>query len=88
MLIQNLEQKTRLALFTVVAACTVCIVVCCCCFAYAARIVSEERKKIYVLDGNIPFLAQRADLEANYIMEAQAHVQLFHHYLYISFPSE
>ena len=76
MLIQNLEQKTRLALFTVVAACTVCIVVCCCCFAYAARIVSEERKKIYVLD------------EANYIMEAQAHVQLFHHYLYISFPSE
>ena len=75
MLIQNLEQKTRLALFTVVAACTVCIVVCCCCFAYAARIVSEERKKIYVLD-------------ANYIMEAQAHVQLFHHYLYISFPSE
>lgn len=88
MLIQNLEQKTRLALFTVVAACTVCIVVCGCCFAYAAKIVSEERKKIYVLDGNIPFLAKRADLEANYIMEAQAHVQLFHQYFFTLPPDE
>jgi len=46
-------------------------------------LVTEERKQIYILDGDIPFLAERAGLEANFIMEAKAHIQLFHQTVYI-----
>ena len=88
MLIQTLEQKTRLAFFTVVAACAMCLALCCLCFGYASRVIAEERKNIYVLDGDIPFLAERAELEANFIMEAQAHVALFHQYFFTLPPDD
>lgn len=88
MLIQSLEQKTRLAFFTVVAACALCVALCAMCFGYASRVIGEERKNIYVLDGDIPFLAERAELEANFIMEAQAHVALFHQYFFTLPPDD
>jgi len=44
--------------------------------------VTKERDQIYVLDGDIPFLAERAELETNFIMEGKAHIQLFHHYFF------
>lgn len=88
MLIRNLEQKVRLASFTVIVAIIGCTVTCCLCFAFASKLVTEERQNIYVLDGDIPFLAQRADLEANYVMEAQAHVALFHQYFFTLPPDD
>ena len=88
MLIKSLEQKTRLAMMTVFAAIGGCAVICVFTVWRCVSLVNEERQQIYVLDGDIPFLAQRAQLEANFTMEAKAHIQLFHHYLYISFPSE
>ena len=79
MLIESLAQKTRLAMMTVFAVIGGCTVICAftvwCCISL-------------VLDGDIPFLAERARLEANFTMEAKAHIQLFHHYLYISFSLE
>lgn len=85
MLIESLAQKTRLAMMTVVATIAGCAVICgftvWCCIS----LVNKERQQIYVLDGDIPFLAERAQLEANFTMEAKAHIQLFHHYLYICF---
>ncbi len=44
--------------------------------------MTKEREQIYILDGDIPFLAQRAQLEANFTMEAKAHIQLFHQYFF------
>jgi len=82
MLIQSLEQKTRLALFTVLLATVGCIAICGICIFYCARLVSEERSQIYVIDGDIPFLAERSKQEANFIMEAKAHIQLFHQYFF------
>ena len=88
MLIESLAQKTKLALMTVLATIGGCTLICgftvWCCIS----LVTKEREQIYILDGDIPFLAQRARLEANFTMEAKAHIQLFHHYLYISFPME
>ena len=82
MLIQSLEQKTRLAMMTVITTISGCAVICgftvWCCVA----LVTKEREQIYILDGDIPFLAQRAQLEANFTMEAKAHIQLFHQYVY------
>lgn len=88
MLIESLAQKTRLAMMTVFAVIGGCTVICAFTVWCCISLVNEERQQIYVLDGDIPFLAERARLEANFTMEAKAHIQLFHHYLYISFPSE
>ena len=75
MLIESLAQKTRLAMVTVLATIGGCIVICgftvWCCIS----LVNKERDQIYILDGDIPFLAQRAQLEANFTMEAKAVTQ-------------
>ena len=60
MLIQSLEQKTRLALTTVLLTVIGSTVICACCIFYCAKLVTEERNQIYVLDGDIPFLAERS----------------------------
>ena len=82
MLIESLAQKTRLAMVTVLATIGGCAVICgftvWCCIS----LVNKERDQIYILDGNIPFLAERAQLEANFTMEAKAHIQLFHQYFF------
>ena len=82
MLIQSLEQKTRLALTTVLLTIIGSTVVCAFCIFYCAKLVTEERSQIYVIDGDIPFLAERSKQEANFIMEAKAHIQLFHQYFF------
>ena len=67
---------------TVLATIGGCAVICgftvWCCIS----LVNKEREQIYILDGDIPFLAERAQLEANFTMEAQAHIQLFHQYFF------
>lgn len=79
MLIQSLAQKTRLALMTVCAVLAGSFLLCGFTLWRCLALVTEERQQIYVLDGDIPFLAERAKLEANFTMEAEAHIQLFHH---------
>ncbi|WP_290088095.1 conjugative transposon protein TraK [Muribaculum intestinale] len=82
MLIKSLEQKTRLALMTVMATVAGCVLICGFTVWRCVSLVSEERQQIYILDGDIPFLAERAKLESNFIMEAKAHIQLFHQYFF------
>ena len=69
-------------MITVLATIGGCAVICgftvWCCIS----LVNKERDQIYILDGNIPFLAERAQLEANFTMEAKAHIQLFHQYFF------
>ena len=72
MLIESLAQKTRLAMMTVFAVIGGCTVICAFTVWYCISLVNEERQQIYVLDGDIPFLAERARLEANFTMEAKA----------------
>lgn len=88
MLIQSLEKKTRLALTTVLLTIVGNMVVCGMLIAYGAKILSEERNQIYVLDGDIPFLAQRSQQEANFVMEAKADIQLFHQYFFTLPPDD
>lgn len=88
MLIQSLEQKTRLALTTVILTVIGCAVICLFTVFTAFRMIQSERDQIYILDGDIPFLAQRAKLEANFVMEAKAHIQLFHQYFFTLPPDD
>ena len=88
MLIQSLEQKTRLALMTVLLTIVGNVVICGFLIFYGAKLSSEERKQVYVLDGDIPFLAQRTQEEANFVMEAKADIQLFHQYFFNLAPDD
>jgi len=88
MLIQSLEQKTRLALMTVLLTIVGNAVICGFLIFYGAKIISDERKQVYVLDGDIPFLAQRTKEEANFVMEAKADIQLFHQYFFNLAPDD
>ena len=88
MLIQSLERKTRLALMTVLLTIVGKVVICGMLIAYGAKVLSEERNQVYVLDGDIPFLAQRSQEEANFVMEAKAHIQLFHQYFFTLPPDD
>lgn len=88
MLIQSLEQKTRLALMTVLLTIVGNVVICGFLIAYGAKLISEERQQVYVLDGSIPFLAQRTKEEANFVMEAKADIQLFHQYFFNLAPDD
>lgn len=82
MLIESLEQKTRLALMTVVLTIIGCTVICGICIGFSFKMVADERQQIYLIDGDIPFLAERSRQEANFVMEAKAHIQLFHQYFF------
>lgn len=88
MLIQSLEQKTRLALLTVVATIVGNVVLCGTLIGFGYRVISEERKNIYILDGDIPFLAHRTQAEADFVMEAKADIQLFHQYFFTLPPDD
>ena len=88
MLIQSLERKTRLALMTVLLTIVGNVVICGMLIAYGAKVLSEERNQVYVLDGDMPFLAQRSQEEANFVMEAKAHIQLFHQYFFTLPPDD
>ena len=85
MLIQSLEKKTKLALMTVLLTIVGNVVICGMLIIYGAKVLSDERNQVYVLDGDIPFLTERSKQEANFVMEAKAHIQLFHQY-FLLFP--
>ena len=82
MLIQSLEQKTRLAMMTVIASVAGCVLICATTLLGCWSMIDKERQQIYILDGEIPFLAERAQLSSNFIMESKAHINLFHQYFF------
>ena len=82
MLIQSLEQKTRLAMITVLATIVGSVIICCAILFISFNKISTERDQIYILDGQIPFLAERAELETTYEIEAKAHINMFHQHFF------
>lgn len=82
MIIQSLEQKTRLAMMTVLIAVAGSILLCCAVLLWSFNFVASERSQIYVIDGQIPFLAERAELETTFKIEAEAHINQFHQYFF------
>lgn len=82
MIIQSLEQKTRLAMTTVLISVVGSVLLCCVVLFWCFNMVTRERNQIYILDGEIPFLAQRAQLETTFKIEAEAHINQFHQFFF------
>ena len=75
MLIESLEKKTKLAMFTVLLAISASTVICGLCFYFATKLVRDQQQQVYVLDGSIPFMAERSKNEMTFDIEAKAHIQ-------------
>ena len=88
MVIKNLENKIKLVGIVCTAFLVGCIIISLSSIWTARTIVADAHKKVYVLDGNVPILVRQTTMEETLDVEAKSHVEMFHHYLYISFPSE
>ena len=88
MVIKNLENKIKLVGIICSLFLIGCIIISVSSIWTAKTMVTDAQKKVYVLDGNVPILVNRTTMDETLEVEAKSHVEMFHHYLYISFPSE
>ena len=88
MVIKNLENKIKLVLIICCLFLVGCVIISLGSIWTARGMVSDAHQKVYVLDGNVPVLVNRSTMEETLDVEAKSHVEMFHHYLYICFPSE
>lgn len=88
MVIKNLENKIKLVGIICSLFLIGCIIISVSSIWTARTMVADAQKKVYVLDGNVPILVNRTTMDETLEVEAKSHVEMFHHYLYISFPSE
>ncbi|MDR1370500.1 MAG: conjugative transposon protein TraK [Dysgonamonadaceae bacterium] len=87
MLIKNIEDKIKLALFVSVASMLTCIIIVIVVMINANNLVKNERQNIYVLDAGLPLLVQRATVEENEEVEGMSHVNMFHS-LFFNLPPD
>jgi hypothetical protein len=76
--IKNIEAKMKIALWIAIASMITSIIVSALAFSYSKKILTEERKHIYVLDKNIPLVAVSTNIEDNREVEYKADVETFH----------
>lgn len=88
MVIKNLENKIKLVGIICTAFLVGCVIITVSSIWTARTMVTDAQKKVYVLDGNVPILVNRTTMDETLDVEAKSHVEMFHHYLYICFPSE
>lgn len=86
-MIEILENKIKLAFAISIGSFVTSLVVVgmVCIFAYS--LINEQRKKIYVIDHNVPLMVQQTELGANRGVEMQSHVNMFH-LLFFTLPPD
>ncbi|MDR0231590.1 MAG: conjugative transposon protein TraK [Dysgonamonadaceae bacterium] len=87
MLIKNIENKIKLALFIAVASLVTSVIIVVVVMSHANRLIMEERQSVYVLDAGLPLLVQRSFLEDNEEVEGMSHVNMFH-LLFFNLPPD
>jgi len=88
MLIRTLENKIRLAIATVLIVVIGCVIICITTMLVSSKMVTDERKQIYILNGNVPLMANRTPEEVNLEVECKSHVQMFHQYFFTLAPDD
>lgn len=78
MIIKNIENKIKLAGILSIASFTASIIISGMVLAFCFSLVKAERKKIYVLDNEVPILVKQTGIEVNLDVECKSHVNLFH----------
>lgn len=88
MVIKNLENKIKLVMIICSLFLVGCIIISISSIWTARVMVTDAQQKVYVLDGNVPILVQRSTMEETLDVEAKSHIEMFHHFLYISISRE
>ena len=88
MVIKNLENKIKLVGIICSLFLIGCIIISVSSIWTAKTMVADAQKKVYVLDGNVPILVNRTTMDETLEVEAKSHVEMFHHFLYISISRE
>lgn len=88
MVIKNLENKIKLVGIICSLFLIGCMVISISSIWTARTMVTDAQQKVYVLDGNVPILVNRTTMEETLDVEAKSHVEMFHHYLYMSISRE
>lgn len=78
MIIKNIENKIKLALFVSALSFISSIAIVIISFFFSFNLIREERNKIYVLDNEVPVLVKQTNLNVNLEVECKSHVNLFH----------
>lgn len=87
-LLKNLENKIKLVMTICVLFLTGCIVISLSSIIIAKGMVDDAHKKIYVLDGNVPILVQRSEVDETMEVEMKSHIELFHHLFFTLAPDD
>lgn len=86
-MINKIENKIKLAFAVSIGSFITSLAIAgvVCFFSYS--LINEQRKKIYVIDHNVPLLVQQTELGANRDVEMKSHVNLFH-LLFFTLPPD
>lgn len=88
MVIKNLENKIKLVLIICSLFLIGCVVISLGSIWAAKGMVSDAQKKVYVLDGNVPILVNRSNMEETLDVEAKSHIEMFHQYFFTLAPDD
>jgi len=88
MLIKNIENKIKLALFISLGSFISSIIISSVVSFFAYKQISKTRENIYILDNNIPIMAKQTNMELNRPAEYKAHVDLFHSLFFSLTPDD
>lgn len=88
MIIKNIENKIRLALFIALGSFITSVAIALIVSVYAYKQVSNARESIYILDNDIPILAKQTNMQLNRPAEYKAHVDLFHSIFFSLTPDD
>ncbi|PIQ20241.1 MAG: conjugative transposon protein TraK [Cytophagales bacterium CG18_big_fil_WC_8_21_14_2_50_42_9] len=86
-MINKIEQKIKLAFAISIGSFITSLIMVgiVCVFAYS--LINEQRKKLYVIDHNVPLLVQQTELGTNRDVELKSHINMFH-LLFFTLPPD
>ncbi|QJD98553.1 conjugative transposon protein TraK (plasmid) [Mucilaginibacter robiniae] len=88
MLIKNIENKIKLALFVALGSFVTSIIIVIIVSVSSYSQVAKARESIYILDNNVPILAKQTNMQMNRPAEYRAHVDLFHSIFFSLTPDD
>ena len=87
-LLENLDKKMKFSLVLSITKLAGSVIFCLMTLLFSFKFASEERKKIYVLDGETPRLANLTGQDVSIEIEVRAHVNRFHELFFTLAPDD
>ncbi|AYD49033.1 conjugative transposon protein TraK [Arachidicoccus soli] len=86
--IKNIETKMKMALWIAITSMVTAIIIVIIALSYTTKMITSERKHIYVLDKNIPLVAVNADMDNYKKVEYKTAVETFHQFFFTLPPDD